>query len=244
MRELNRNVTVSLIKMECELHQVSNRTLSRYLNQSSFKYIRPRRKGILTANDKRKRVAYALKGVKNTTQTFWTDDVLLHLDAVFVHKRYPYENALAPAAIVWMTPREGLEQTAKGNKDLRGGNICHYHVGICFGDGAVLVEEYTIINGKYFSKFIETTLHRVLLDRTAVSEKEKLMFLKDNDPSQNSAKAIEAINSIGEEADKITARSPDPNPVENVFHYVKRKLRQDAIEKTYSVRISMPLNKE
>ena len=76
--------------MECELHQVSARTLSRILNQSGFKCVRPRRKGILTASDIKKRVAYAAKAVKNTNPTFWTDDDLLYLDAVsFVHKRNP-----------------------------------------------------------------------------------------------------------------------------------------------------------
>ena len=232
MREQDPNVKVGIIKMECDLHQVSNRTLSRYLNQSGLKYIRPRRKVILTANDKRKRVSYALKAVKNTTPAFWTEDVLLYLDAIsFVHKRNPHGDALAPAARVWRTPGEGLEITAKGSKDLRGGNICHFLVGICFGGGAVLVEEYSIMNGKYFSEFIETTLHRVLLDRAAVAGKEKLLFLQDNDPSQNSAKAREAIENIGAEVVKIPARSPDLNPIENFFHNVKRKLRQDAVEK-------------
>ena len=87
MREQNPNVTVAAIVSECELSKVSSRTLYRISNQSGFKYILPRRKGILTATDKRKKVAYALKVVRNTTPTFWTDDVLLYLDAVsFVHE--------------------------------------------------------------------------------------------------------------------------------------------------------------
>ena len=87
------------------------------------------------------------------------------------------------------------------------------------------------MNGKYFSEFIETTLHRVLLDRAAVAGKEKLLFLQDNDPSQNSARAREAIENFGAEVVKIPARSPDLNPIENFFHNVKRKLRQDTMEK-------------
>ena len=231
MREQNPNLTVGAIAMECELHHVSNKTLCRLLNQSGYKYVRPRRKGILTASDKRKRVAYAVKAVKHTTPAFWTEDVLLYLDAVsFVHKRNPYEDALAPAARVWRTPGEGLELTAKGRKDLRGGNICHYVVGISFGGGAVLVEEYTTMNGKYFSEFIEKSLHKILIDRAAAKGKDKLLFLQDNDPSQNSAKAKEALNNIGAEVVKIPARSPDLNPIENFFHNVKRKLRQDALD--------------
>ena len=117
MREQNPNIKVGAIVTECELSIRSNRTLYRILNQSGFKYVRPRRTGILTATDKRKRVAYALKAVKNTTPTFWTDDVLLYLGAVsFLHKRNPYEDALAPAARVRRRPGEGLEIPAKGSK--------------------------------------------------------------------------------------------------------------------------------
>ena len=53
LREENPNITVGLVAMECELHQVSIRTLSRILNESGYKYFRPRRKGILTASDKK-----------------------------------------------------------------------------------------------------------------------------------------------------------------------------------------------
>ena len=102
---------------------------------------------------KKERVAYAAKALKSTTPTFWTDYVLLYIDAVsFVHKRNPYQDALAPAARVWRTRGESLELKAKGSKDLREGNICHLVVGISFGAGALLAEEYTKINGQYFSK--------------------------------------------------------------------------------------------
>ena len=63
---------------------------------------------------------------RQKNDTFWTDNVLLYLDAIsFVHKRNPYQDALAPAARVWRTRGEDLELTANGSKDLRGGNICH-----------------------------------------------------------------------------------------------------------------------
>ena len=137
---------------------------------------------------------------------------------------------MAPAARVWRTPGEGLELTANGRKDLRGGNICHYVVGISFGGGTVLVEEYTTMNGKYVSDFIEKSLHKILIDWAAAKGKDTLLFLQDNDPSQNSVKAKEALNNIVAEVVKSLARSPELNPIENVFHNVKRKLRQDALD--------------
>ena len=119
---------------------------------------------------------------------------------------------MAPAARVWRTPGEGLELTAKGSKGVGGGNIYHFIVGISFGTGAVVIEEYTKMNGEYFSDFIENALHRVLLDRAAATGKDKLQFLQDNDPRQNNGKATEALKIIGVEVVKIPPRSPDLLP--------------------------------
>ena len=118
---------------------------------------------------------------------------------------------MEPAARVWRTRGEGLELIAKGIKDLRGGNICHFAVEISFGAGTVLVEEYTKMNGQYFSEFNETTLNRALINHTAEKGKEKLSFLQDNDTSLNSAKATESLKAIGAEVVKIPPRSPDLN---------------------------------
>ena len=51
MREENPRVKVGQVAMECELHQVSIRTLSRILRKLGFKYVRPMRKGILTGKN-------------------------------------------------------------------------------------------------------------------------------------------------------------------------------------------------
>ena len=55
-------------------------------------------------------------------------------------------------------------------------------------------------------------------------------FLQDGDPSQNSCKARFAWDKIGARKFSIPTRSPDLNPIENIFHIVKKKLHQDALE--------------
>ena len=60
--------------------------------------------------------------------------------------------------------------------------------------------------------------------------KEKLLFVMDNDPSQNSRVAKDALQEIGAELVKIPPRSPDLNPIENVFHNVKRKILKEALQ--------------
>ena len=123
------------------------------------------------------------------------------------------------------------KQTAKGSKDIRGGNSCHFVVGISFGAGAVLAEEYTKMNGQYFSEFIKTTMHRALINLAVETGKEKLVFLQDNELRQNSTKATESLKAIGKEVVKIPPQSPHLNPKGNFFQNVKRKLRQDALDK-------------
>ena len=41
----------------------------------------------------------------------------------------------------------------------------------------------------------------------------------DNDSSQTSAKAMDTIADMGYTMQKIPARSPDLNPIENVFQF-------------------------
>ncbi|XP_066920593.1 uncharacterized protein [Clytia hemisphaerica] len=53
---------------------------------------------------------------------------------------------------------------------------------------------------------------------------------QDGCPVQNSAKAKKAIKDIGAEVFSILPRSPDLNPIENIFNFVSRKLSQDALE--------------
>ena len=60
-------------------------------------------------------------------------------------------------------------------------------------------------------------------------EKHTKLFLQDGDPSQNSAKSLAAVKSVGKEVFNIPPRSPDLNPIENVFNLVGQKLREDAI---------------
>ena len=56
------------------------------------------------------------------------------------------------------------------------------------------------------------------------------MFLQDGDPSQNSAIASKAMKKLEVQVHSIPPRSPDINPIENVFHLLDKKLRSDAIE--------------
>ena len=53
---------------------------------------------------------------------------------------------------------------------------------------------------------------------------------RDGDPSQNSKAAREEIARLGYVHLKIPPRSPDLNPIENVFNQVQVKLCKDALQ--------------
>lgn len=80
------------------------------------------------------------------------------------------------------------------------------------------------MDGKYFSDFVKRKFPILFSDR----RKEKL-FTMDNDPSQTSKAAMRAIDDVGAELFTIPARSPDLNPIENLFHIVKKELVNQVI---------------
>ena len=53
----------------------------------------------------------------------------------------------------------------------------------------------------------------------------------DNDPSQTSKKSLSALSDIECELHEIPPHSPDLNPIENVFHLVKKSFKREAINK-------------
>ena len=56
------------------------------------------------------------------------------------------------------------------------------------------------------------------------------LFLQDGDPSHNNVKARSAWDDVDPQKFTILARCTDLNPIENIFHIAKRRLRQDALD--------------
>ena len=64
-----------------------------------------------------------------------------------------------------------------------------------------------------------------------IQKKKGQLFVQDGDPSQNSALARAAWNSIGAKIMPIPPRSGDINCIENIFHIIKTILHDDALRK-------------
>jgi transposase len=134
------------------------------------------------------------------------------------------QDAAAPKGKIWRTRSEGLRLTSKGSKDLPGGKRLHFLVAIAFNRGVVLAKEYEHMSVEYFSGFVKRNLSTIF-----TAENQQKWFVMDNDPSQRSKVAKKAINDSGATLFEIPVRSSDLNPIENLFHIVKKQLESQAI---------------
>ena len=105
--------------------------------------------------------------------------------------------------------------------------MANFFVGISHSKGRVLCKQYTEkLTGRSFGKFVLESFPQTY--RKAIKPTNK--FLQDHDPWQNSKAAQESMASINFEMFCILPRSLDFNPVENMFHLVRKKLHKDVWE--------------
>ena len=221
--------TVKKLMNECGIvDQASRRTVSRFLNKRGYRYLHSRKKGLMTKLDLKKRVKFA-RNVQRHNPKLWTEGISFYLDGVgFVHKTNPRDEAMAPKGMAWRQRSEGLEPgyTAKGKKEGVNGRVAKYIVCISYKKGVICCEKYEKMNGEYFKSFIETQFGNIFQRSNSPNVKR---FLQDGDPSQNSALCKATLDKMGVTIFPIPPRSPDINPIENLFNNVKVKLDEDAI---------------
>lgn len=224
------NWTVKRLQELTGVYSVSLRTLSRFLNNSGYRYRQTRRKGLLTVGDYTKRVKFAKEKIKeNTDGTLWTTGIAFYLDGVgFTYKRNPKAQANAPKGRIWRRMCEGLDMgcTSRGSKCGTGGKYVKLIVAISYKEGVVCAVPYEKMNGAYFASFIKDKFENIFQE----SQKQSRKFVQDGDPSQNSVLARNQMDISNATVFPIPPRSPDVNPIENVFNLVRKKLDQDAIK--------------
>lgn len=228
LRKINPNWTASDLMSMAGIEDISLRTAQRILNRHGYHHLKARRKGILSLDDAKKRLSFA-REMKRKEPDFWQEGIAFYFDGVgFIHRRKPKGHALACRGMVWRKRGEGLQLncTSKGQKEGYGGKQVKFFVAISYNRGIICAEQYTDLNAASFSDFIYNKF-REIFRRSAKTCKE---WLQDGDPSQNSVKAQIAMESIDAKLIKIPPRSPDLNPIENVFAHVKKELRMQVLE--------------
>ena len=212
-----------------KMSEVSCRTVQRFLHSHGYRYLNSRKKGVLLNTDFKRRFKFAKAIRKDYNKNVWTEKIAFYLDGVsFIHKYNPYDQARAPKGKIWRKPQEGLARgcTAKGAHCGSGGRVAKFFVAISYGKGVILCEQYNSLNGRYFKTLIEREFQRMFRE----SQKSSKLFIQDGDPSQNSALARTALKKVGAKLLAIPPRSPDLNPIENIFHLVKKILDADAMK--------------
>ena len=177
----------------------------------------------------KERVSFAKKMVKIYPPNFWKHGVAFYLDAVhFVFKTQPLSHSSTPRSKIWRKRCEGLKRscTAKGRKEGTGGKYVKILAAISYDKGIILCEPYEQMTGEYFATFIRTHFNDMFED----AGKDSNTWVQDGDRSQNSAPAKQAMKDVNAHLLSIPPRSPDINPIENVFHLVQKKLRKEAVQ--------------
>jgi len=209
---------------------VSDRTVRRVLNRNGYFYLQARKKGLMSAKDLKRRVTFARNIKANYSRNLFTSGVAFYLDGTsFVHKINPLDQARAPKTRVWRRKSEGLQSDclSKGSKVGSGGKSVKLIVAISYGKGVIGCIPYEKMDGTFFSNFIDDNFSSFY---KLAGKKNTKLFVQDGDPSQNSAKAKTAMGRVNAQLLAIPPRSPDLNPIENLFKLVRDRLRRDALE--------------
>lgn len=233
LRKSNGNFTAKdvLQAMGLSCNDISLSTVRKTMNRLGYKFLPARKKGVLSEEDQRDRLRFARKIKNDYGCNIWTKDVCFYLDGVSFHHKYnPYEQARVPSGRVWRKKSEGLTRgcTAKGSHVGSGGRVVKLMVAISYDRGIVLCEEYEHLNGPMFAMFIKKHFKKTF---QKCNKGKSRLFVQDGDPSQNSAAAKKALLSVKAKILSIPPRSPDLNPIENLFHIVKRILVNEAFNK-------------
>ena len=232
LRSTERTFCSPRIQLEAGLLHVSNRTVRRALRRHGYKYLRSRRKGMLLLRDLPKRRAWCriTKLLLKRMPRYFTDEVSMYVDGVgFEYKTNPMDQARAPKAREWRRDGEGLSFncTAKGRKE--GVRQAHFMVGISHKRGVVLCIPYDgQITGRMFADMVENHFEDAF---RKCKHPHKKFFLMDGCPRQGAKIAKKAMKARSIYYTAVPARSPDLNCIENFFNLMKKKHRQDALDR-------------
>ena len=236
----NEDVNFSAVKLQqlCELEHVSIKTIHRTLRENNLHYLNTRQKGILTTADRKKRVDFCnrcISMVGDKLSELWSKSISFYYDGVnFYHKKNPFSDAVAPKAKVWRNRAEGLKITRKGKKEGNSGKKVRLFVAVSYGKGVIMCEEFprdVTFNGVNYRQFVVEKFPSAF----AQSCNSQKLVLQDGCPIQKSKQARLAYEHLNCSIFDIPARSPDLNPIENVFHNVRRELTKEVRERRIEI---------
>ena len=104
---------------------------------------------------------------------------------------------------------------------------------ISHGKGVVGASTYKKMTGQTFADFVLANFNKIFKTCNKKRKEGAYIWLQDGDKCQNSVVAKKALGTVYKnKVQAIPPRSPDLNPIENVFNTVKSSLKKEAIEKS------------
>ena len=112
---------------------------------------------------------------------------------------------------------------------MAGGRRLHVLAAIAYKKGVILAVPYKNMNGTFFAQFIRTYFN-IAFGRAGPKQNGRRLFVMDNDPSQRSKRAQNAVEDVEAELLELPPRCADIHCIENLFNLIKCNLEDEAIK--------------
>jgi transposase len=195
---------------------VSSSTVRRLLRKHSFKAVVKKKKPLLSAGHRKKRLAFAQKyqnwTVEDWKRVLWSDETKI--------------NRLGSDGRQWVWKQKGdglIQREVQETVKFGGGNIMVWG---CMGWNGVgqLAEVEGRMDTDQFVAILEDHLLPSIED-SGIPE-EEVIFQQDNDPKHTSKKAQKWMEDHDITILDWPAQSPDINPIEHLWFHVKKQLNK------------------
>lgn len=194
---------------------VSGQTVRKYLNSNNIFSYKPLKKPIISKKNAKHRLQWAKEHAALTKED---------LDLWVFSDEAPFNILCSEySGRVWSTPNTRSERNKlKIRAHSGGGRVMIWGAISVHGPGPLVFLEGTV-NGLKYANIAEKTIIPYLFELMGESGK-PFVFVDDNAPAHNSRVASEIFEKYDARRIYWPASSPDLNPIENLWAWMKRKL--------------------